>query len=152
LSVSFEGHWRALTLWGVLPADGPVSGRVTYMQDGSATRMHFAYTTSAGVLQEQWAVWERGGEHVTIASNSTWLQMDDGEGPVLASACALIERGRATEKNDPAFCSRTREVQFRFDGMVGDGGSGAVVERWVYDRIARAPNATLTLLLQRPGE
>jgi hypothetical protein len=33
ISMEFEGVWRGLTLWGQLPSDGPVHGKV-----GSCTR------------------------------------------------------------------------------------------------------------------
>jgi hypothetical protein len=162
VSLSFQGHWRAHTLWGVLPVDGIVTGRLTYVQTPTATRMHFAYTTSSGVVQQQWAVWERGGRHATLAHNATWLHLSNGSTPshpVLAWSCAVVEEGRATDANNPAFCGHTREVHFRFDGFMPAAGEAqstpageGLVERWRYDHIKRAPNATLTLLLQRPSE
>lgn len=142
VTMAFEGHWHGLVLWGALPTFGPVKGRMTVAQNDTHTLNYMRYTIAGeeNVFQEQWAVWQRGGRAITIGKNST----ADGT----ASSCALIEDEPADDSNDPRFCSRTAEIELKYDGNITCGGSSC--ERWVFNTSEKTPNSTLTLIMQRP--
>lgn len=71
VTMEFEGDWRGLTLWGALPADGGVRGVAAISQNETDTLVYFRYLVSPTVVQEQWALWHKGGRAVTIGANTT---------------------------------------------------------------------------------
>lgn len=92
VSMEFEGDWRGLTLWGALPADGGVRGVAAISQNETDTLVYFRYLVSPTVLQEQWALWHKGGRAVTVGANTTLSPAD------AAGLASLRHRGGGARK------------------------------------------------------
>lgn len=155
ISMDFEGNWRGLMLWGALPVDGGVRGAASILQNATDTFVYFRYSTEPSVIQEQWAVWHRGGRAVTIGKNTTLAPSASGRSGVVGgiaralgkllpwrarqsagaftgryvSSCTVIEDVPADDDNNPNFCARTPSIDLRYSGPVGMGtvppGAGA---------------------------
>lgn len=152
VTMEFEGDWRGLTLWGALPADGGVRGVAAISQNATDTLVYFRYLVGPTVVQEQWALWHKGGRAVTIGANTTLspAQAADAASRRGNGAKSLLQLPlvRAFKRAADAAVHAAEKLKHAVSDGIGDVGGGS---SGVHSAAAAATVSSCTLIEDVPA-